>query len=280
MTKSFRLESEVVASARAHVVDGSVVAVDDLRHWDALASSFNIERIDHSEAYSRDGINTNQHHRVEAAQLDAHTAHAGWLEDHRRQSNGELADRLILNALGAPVSRTTVVSRFQNPTEVIGDLRTRFLGPISVNGYFFRRQCLRQLGDFLLDYPLVSDRDMLIRFAERGFTALALNGYVYCYRRHDASMTLDRALPNQPAMRRELLALALAWQSDAAASTSARRFARVLEGRNRIGLARLALHRRDGAFLRDALSWNEASGRGSSVGSFVSAGFDILVRGR
>ena len=46
-----------------------------------------------------------QHHRVEADKLDAYAAHAGWLEDHRRRSNGELADRLMRNALEAPVSR-------------------------------------------------------------------------------------------------------------------------------------------------------------------------------
>ncbi len=47
-----------------------------------------------------------QHHRVEATKLDAYAAHAGWLEDHRRQSNGELADRLMRSVLAAPVSGT------------------------------------------------------------------------------------------------------------------------------------------------------------------------------
>jgi transposase-like protein len=121
IARAFRLESEGVAFAREHILEGSVVAADDLRHWDVLASSFALERIDHSEAYSREGVHTNlaesyfarlrrmirgQHHRVEANKLDAYAAHAGWLEDHRRQSNGELADRLMRNALEAPVSRT------------------------------------------------------------------------------------------------------------------------------------------------------------------------------
>ena len=121
LTRSFRLESDGVAFARERILEGSVIAADDLRHWDVLASSFSMERIDHCEAYSRDGVHTNhaesyfsrlrrmirgQHHRVEAAQLDAYAAHAGWLEDHRRQSNGQLADRLMRDALIAPVSRT------------------------------------------------------------------------------------------------------------------------------------------------------------------------------
>lgn len=121
LTQVFRLESEGCAFARERIVEGSTVAADDLRHWDVLSSSFIMERIDHSEAYSRDGVHTNlaesyfsrlrrmirgQHHRVQANHLGAYAAHAGWLEDHRRQSNGALAERLIRNALGTPVSRT------------------------------------------------------------------------------------------------------------------------------------------------------------------------------
>jgi hypothetical protein len=121
LARSFRLESNGIAFARERILEGSVIAADDLRHWDVLASSFTMERIDHSEAYSLEGVHTNlaesyfarlrrmiggQHHRVEATKLDAYAAHAGWLEDHRRQSNGELADRLMRNALEAPVSRT------------------------------------------------------------------------------------------------------------------------------------------------------------------------------
>lgn len=121
LTRSVRLESEGVAFARERIVEGSVVIADDLRHWDVLASSFTMERIDHSEAYSLGGVHTNhvesyfarlrrmirgQHHRVEGSKLDAYAAHAGWLEDHRRQSNGALADRLMRSVFRAPVSGT------------------------------------------------------------------------------------------------------------------------------------------------------------------------------
>jgi transposase-like protein len=121
LTRSFRLESDGITFARERIVEGSVVAADDLRHWDVLASSFRMQRIDHSEAYSLDGAHTNlaesyfarlrrmirgQHHRVEPAKLDAYAAHAGWLEDHRRQSNGELADRLMRSVFAASVSGT------------------------------------------------------------------------------------------------------------------------------------------------------------------------------
>ena len=76
-----------------------------------------MRRINYSEAYSRGGAHTNlaesyfsrlsrmiagQHLRVEGRYLDAHAA---WLEDHRSESNGTLADRPIGGALAAPVSR-------------------------------------------------------------------------------------------------------------------------------------------------------------------------------
>ncbi|NKX30021.1 transposase, partial [Rhodobacteraceae bacterium R_SAG6] len=46
-----------------------------------------------------------QHLKVEGRYLDAYVAHAGWLEDHREESNGRLADCLIGGALASPVSR-------------------------------------------------------------------------------------------------------------------------------------------------------------------------------
>jgi transposase-like protein len=75
----------------------------------------------HSDAYSfLGGIHVNgaesyfsrlrrmirgQHHRVGAGRLGGYAAHAAWLEDHRRQSNGALVAQPIGNGLSAPVSR-------------------------------------------------------------------------------------------------------------------------------------------------------------------------------
>lgn len=77
-------------------------------------------RIRHSDAYSRDGVNTNlaesffsrlrrmisgQHPEVAGRYLDAYTAHAARLEDHRAEDNGQLVERVIAGALGTSVSR-------------------------------------------------------------------------------------------------------------------------------------------------------------------------------
>jgi transposase-like protein len=120
LTRVCERESEGVAFARERIRPGSLVAADEVLHWDLLSPTFVAERINHSEAYSFEGVNTNfaesyfsrlrrmirgQHHRVEAKYLNDYAAHAGWLEDHRRDSNGRMAARLIESGLRAPVSR-------------------------------------------------------------------------------------------------------------------------------------------------------------------------------
>jgi transposase-like protein len=120
LTRTFLREAEGVDFTRERVEPGSVISADEVAHWDLLTSGFAMRRINHSDAYSRDEAHTNhaesffsrlrrmiggQHHKVDAKHLGAYASHAAWLEDHRHQSNGALADRLIAGALTAPVSR-------------------------------------------------------------------------------------------------------------------------------------------------------------------------------
>ncbi len=96
------------------------IHADEAPHWDVLHERFDTFRINHSEAYSLDGICTNQvesyfarlrrmirgqHHHVSARYLAAYAHQAAWLEDHRRESNGALAGRALSLALAHPVSR-------------------------------------------------------------------------------------------------------------------------------------------------------------------------------
>jgi len=120
LTRAFLREAEGVRFAKERIEAGSIVAADEVAHWDLLTSTFKTQRINHSDAYSRDGIHTNmaesffsrlrrmirgQHHAVGSKHLGGYAIHAAWLEDHRLVSNGGLADRLIADALSAPVSR-------------------------------------------------------------------------------------------------------------------------------------------------------------------------------
>jgi transposase-like protein len=120
LTRAFLREAEGVEFARARIAPGAVVSADEGPHWDLLEPAFDMRRIAHADAYSRDGVHTNhaesyfsrlrrmiggQHHRVGARHLGAYAVHAAWLEDHRDEDNGSLADRLIGAALAEPVSR-------------------------------------------------------------------------------------------------------------------------------------------------------------------------------
>ena len=120
VTRTFLREAQGLGFARERIAPGSVVSADEVAHWDGLEPDFDMRRINHSEAYSRDGAHTNlaesyfsrlrrmiggQHLKVEGRYLDAYAAHAAWLEDHRSESNGHLADRLIGDSLAVPVSR-------------------------------------------------------------------------------------------------------------------------------------------------------------------------------
>lgn len=114
-------EPEGVEIARRVVEKGSTIVADEATHWDKLPIDFATQRINHSVAYSLDGISTNQvesffsrlrrmidgqHHFVSARYLSAYAAHAAWLEDHRRLDNGATCYRALGLALGHPSSRS------------------------------------------------------------------------------------------------------------------------------------------------------------------------------
>lgn len=121
LTRTFLREAEGVGFARERIEPGTILSADEVTHWDLLADRFDLKRVNHSEAYSENGVHTNlaesyfsrlrrmirgQHHAVSGKYLGAYAAHAAWLEDHSTESNGGLVDRLIGDVLAAPVSRT------------------------------------------------------------------------------------------------------------------------------------------------------------------------------
>ncbi|XSG83516.1 MAG: IS1595 family transposase [Methyloligella sp. ZOD6] len=86
------------------------IHADEASHWDVLHERFETLRINHSEAYSLNGICTNQaesffsrlrrmvtgqHHHVSPQYLHQYACEAAWKEDHRRLDNGALARRAI-----------------------------------------------------------------------------------------------------------------------------------------------------------------------------------------
>jgi hypothetical protein len=120
LTTVAQREAEGVQFAMDRLDRSARLNADEAAHWDALEMIFPVGRINHSEAYSANGVCTNQvesyfsrlrrmvggqHHHVSAQYLHAYAAHAAWLSDHCRESNGALASRIVRNAMTAPVSR-------------------------------------------------------------------------------------------------------------------------------------------------------------------------------
>jgi len=120
MTFVDRAEGAGVEIAKRIVKRSAIMHADEGSHWDALHAGWQTRRINHSEAYSTIEGCTNQaesffsrlrrmvegqHHTVSAQYLHQYAAHAAWLEDHRREANGDLAHRVIGLALGHGVSR-------------------------------------------------------------------------------------------------------------------------------------------------------------------------------
>jgi hypothetical protein len=120
LTTVTKSEADGVAFVKAVVTNGSVVHADEATHWDALHAKFETYRINHSEAYSKDGACTNQaesflarlrrmvdgqHHHVSPQYLHQYAAHAAWSEDHRREPNGKLCIRALGAALTSPASQ-------------------------------------------------------------------------------------------------------------------------------------------------------------------------------
>jgi ISXO2-like transposase domain len=115
-----KTEAEGVDFVRAVASASATVHADEASHWDALHGKFKTMRINHSVAYSMDGACTNQaesflarlrkmvegqHHHVSPQHLHQYATHAAWMEDHRREDNGQLCHRALGLALAHPVSR-------------------------------------------------------------------------------------------------------------------------------------------------------------------------------
>jgi hypothetical protein len=96
LTLVARSEAEGVSIANRIAAEGTTFFADEATHWDALHARFKTLRINHSVAYSLDGICTNQvesyfarlrrmvagqHHHVSPQHLHQYATHAAWLED-------------------------------------------------------------------------------------------------------------------------------------------------------------------------------------------------------
>ena len=119
VTAVVKHEAEAVPIIRRRVARGSTVHADEARAWDELHASFDMKRINHREAYSKDGACTNQaesyisrlrraeigqHHHIAGPHLDQYAGEMAWREDMRRNDTGTQFNACGRVALGQPPS--------------------------------------------------------------------------------------------------------------------------------------------------------------------------------
>ena len=121
-TKTFVTKSEAqgVALVAREVEAGATIHADEASHWDALSARHPIKRINHQEAYSKDGACTNGaesffsrlrraeigiHHHIAGDYLSAYATEMAWREDFRRSPNGMQFLMAASAGLAAPQSK-------------------------------------------------------------------------------------------------------------------------------------------------------------------------------
>ncbi|HMN51844.1 MAG TPA: IS1595 family transposase [Xanthobacteraceae bacterium] len=120
VTRVFKSEGQSIDAIKKIVKSGSTIYADEATSWDNLQGDFATRRINHSEAYSHDGANTNQaesffsrlrraeigiHHHIRRRYLAAYASEMAWRENNRRMSNGAQYLMTAYAASQHPISR-------------------------------------------------------------------------------------------------------------------------------------------------------------------------------
>ncbi|RDD60369.1 IS1595 family transposase [Ferruginivarius sediminum] len=116
----FRGEDDSVPTIRERDLDGAHVFADEASGWDELHAYYNTSRINHSIAFSDDGVCTNQaesyfarlrcaeigtHHHISGRYLHAYATEMAWRENYRREPNGALYQLVASSVMAHPLSR-------------------------------------------------------------------------------------------------------------------------------------------------------------------------------
>jgi transposase-like protein len=119
LTAVFKDEGASAIFIKSRVLRGTVIHTNEAKTWDDLRSKFEVRQVNHSEAYSQNGVATNmaesffsrlrraewgQYHHTNGAYLTRYASEAAWREDHRRKSNGAQFEQLCSVAARLPQS--------------------------------------------------------------------------------------------------------------------------------------------------------------------------------
>ena len=114
----FASEADATGFIKTRIRRGSIIHADEAASWDRLHAMFKVKRINHSQAYSRDGICTNKaegyfsrlrraeagHGHISGIYLLRYAQEAAFREDMRRVPNGEQVSKVAGLAMSNRVS--------------------------------------------------------------------------------------------------------------------------------------------------------------------------------
>jgi transposase-like protein len=115
----FTTEAESVGFIRRRVAPDTTLITDAAGAWSTFEAYYKHRIIDHDEAYSLNGVHTNDmetvfarlaraekghHHHFAGIYFLRYAQEAGWREDHRRFSNGEQVTKIARLAFALPPS--------------------------------------------------------------------------------------------------------------------------------------------------------------------------------
>jgi glycosyltransferase involved in cell wall biosynthesis len=124
-----------------------------------------------------------------------------------------------------------ILARYHAHADLALDSHAALVGACIINARFFRPHVFERCGLFSLEFPLVGDREFLVRTLIGGIVTAPIDAVVYRYRSHADSLTLSARPGQADAMRAELLRLARAIITNTDVGPELRRKARALEGR-------------------------------------------------
>lgn len=119
ITAVFASEKQSVSFIRSRVAKGTEIHADESTAWDVLQDRYAMKRINHLEAYSRDGACTNGaelffsrlrraevgiHHHIAGSYFARYAQESAWREDNRRVANGDQVGAVVGLAMNAKPS--------------------------------------------------------------------------------------------------------------------------------------------------------------------------------
>jgi transposase-like protein len=112
----FKSESAALGFITNRVAKGTEIVADEAAGWNDLQTRFAMQRIDHQEAYSLNGVYTNgaeeffsrlrraelgHHHHIAGPYLIRYAQESAWREDHRRVDNGRQVQNVMALAMAS-----------------------------------------------------------------------------------------------------------------------------------------------------------------------------------